>query len=224
MTRYWQYPIHLIQHGGGYASIVDPGSKDQSNQSLAVFSDEQQALGFMGACEIMGTPRQINNDREFGWLLTSLHAPVLGVVFDPNPIIDNPPGWEVSVRDLLENHLVIDNSPWNYPVYVVAKEQGFISIEDAGNDGQPLTAIGFFTNVEYVETYLKSASEVGTVCPIANVEEARSFLKQIHPRATAVAINPTVIDGQRTAKYCFTITTLLEKYLVTKKTSSEDSS
>ena len=224
MTRYWQYPIHLIQHGGGYASIIDPMDKDQSNQSLAVFCDEQQALGFMVACEIMGSPRQINNDREFGWLLTSLHAPVAGVVFDPSPIIDNPPGWKVSVKDLLDNHLVSDNSPWNYPVYVVAQEQGFISIEEADNDGQPLTAIGFFTSVEYVETYLEAAAEAGATCPIDNVEEARSFLKKMVPQATAVAINPTAIDGQRTAKYCFAITTLLEKYLVNKKTGPEDAS
>ena len=178
----------------------------------------------MVACEIMGSTRQINNDREFGWLLTSLHAPVAGVVFDPSPIIDNPPGWKVSVKDLLDNHLVSDNSPWNYPVYVVAQEQGFISIEEADNDGQPLTAIGFFTSVEYVETYLEAAAEAGATCPIDNVEEARSFLKKMAPQATAVAINPTAIDGQRTAKYCFAITTLLEKYLVNKKTGPEDAS
>lgn len=223
MTRRWRYPIYLIQHGGGYASIVDPLGENDANQSLVVCCEEERAIGFMAACGIMGAPRELNNDREFGWLLQSLQAPVTDVVFDPSPSVDDQDtAWRVSVRDLLDQHLNADNSPWNYPVYVVAKEEGFISVSGPGNDGQTVNAIGFFTSEERIEAYLTAADETGTPCAITNLEEARSFLKAIAPHSPAVALNPVISEGQCVAKHCFAIETLLEKYLVVTDKDAEE--
>lgn len=214
MTRHWQYPIYLIQHGGGYASIVD-GEEGGSSHSLVLSSTEEKAMGFMAACGIMGALRELKNDREFGWLLKSLQAPAGGVVFDPSPTIDEQKSaYRLSVRELLDDHLTADNSPWNYPVYVVARDNGFVSIAGVAADGGPLTAVGFFTSEERIATYLEATGEEGTVCAMQNLDEARSFLNAIAPQAAAVALNPTVREGQRSAKHCFAIEILLEKYLV----------
>lgn len=176
----------------------------------------------MAACGIMGAPREMNNDREFGWLLQSLQAPVTGVVFDPSPSVDDQSSAQrVPVRELLERHLNADNSPWNYPVYVVAQDEGFISIDGPGADGQTVTAVAFFTSEERIEAYLEATGNAGTACAMQNIDEARSFVKGIAPHAAAVALNPTFADGQRSAKHCFAIATLLDKYLVADENSSE---
>ncbi|MBP87320.1 MAG: hypothetical protein CMJ64_11455 [Planctomycetaceae bacterium] len=215
MTRHWEYPIYLIKHGGGYASIVDSTVDEPSKQSLVVCCEEEAAIGFMAACGIMGVPRELNNDREFGWLLQRLQTPVKGVVFDPSASVEEQDSaCRISVPELLEKHLVADNSPWNYPVYVVAQDEGFVSIDAADSDGRTMNVIGFFASEERIETYLEAVGETGTACAMANIEEARSFLKGIASQAAAIAINPTVADGQRTAKHCLAIETLLEKYLV----------
>ena len=215
MTRIWQYPIYLIQHGGGYVSIVDSASDTSSSQSLVVYSGEEKAIGFIGACGIMGAPRKLSNDREFGWLLQSLQAPVTGVLFDPSvPSEARSPAQRVSVRELLESHLNADNSPWNYPVYVVAQDEGFVSIDGPDADGQMITAIAFFTSEERIDTYLEATGDRGTVCAMQNVDEARSFVKGVASDAAAIALNPTFADGKQFAKHCFTIATLLDKYLV----------
>ena len=223
MTRRWKYPIYLIKHGGGYASIVDPTAEDSSRQSLVVFRDEEQALGFMAACGILGTPRELNNDRELGWLLQSLQAPVTGVVFDPSASAEEQDsGVRVTVQDLLEKDLVPDNSPWNYPVYVVAQDEGFVCIDGTDSDGKRIAAIAFFTSEERIAAYLAAANETGATCAMMDLGEARSFLTGVGSQAAAVAIDPTVEDGRRTAKHCLGIKTLLEKYLVVETENSKE--
>jgi hypothetical protein len=225
MKRHWQYPIYLIQHGGGYASIVDSDVKGQSHQSLVVCCKEERAIRFMAACGIMGAPRQLNNDREFAWLLKSVQAPVKGVVFDPSASVEaQESALRISVQDLLDKHVAVDNSPWNYPVYVVAQDSGFVSLQGANSDAESVTAIGFFTSEQQVETYLEAAKETGETCAMKNVDEARAFLTVMASQATAVALNPIVVDGYRTAKHCFSIATLLEKYLVAEGNNAEEES
>jgi hypothetical protein len=225
MTRPWQYPIYLIQHGGGYASLVDDAVSEQSSQSLVVCRDEEKAMSFMAACELLGKPRELQNDREFGWLLQSLRSPVTNVVFDPSVTVEqDESAWRVSVREILEQHLVADNSPWNYPVYAVAQGEGFISIEGQASDGRALTALGLFTDELRIEAYLEEADEAGTPCALTDLGEARTFLEAMSIHATAIALNPTVVDGQRTAKHCFAIETLLEQYLVVPGEHSKETS
>ena len=77
MSRYWEYPIYLIPHGGGFASMVDPNTPPDCarTQMLVVYTESEFALQFMAEFGMEDTPRMLFNDREFSWLLQSLRAP-----------------------------------------------------------------------------------------------------------------------------------------------------
>ncbi len=213
MSKVWEYPIYLVPHGGGYASIVDPQC-ERSTQLLAVFTAADLSMQFMMRFSILATPRPIHNDREFGWLLQSLQAPVTKVVFDPAPVEESiNPRWQFAVDELLQRHLTRDYSPWNYPVFVVAQETGFLSINGQTSAGQEIVAIGVFTLREKVEEYLAASGETGTLCEITNIEDARAFLSGLDEQVVAVALNPQFVEGRYTARHCFELTTILDKYL-----------
>ncbi len=217
MSRYWEYPIYLIPHGGGYASMVDPNAEADAEptQLLVVYTESEVAVRFMAEFGMADTPRMLFNDREFSWLLQSLRAPVTDVAFDPSPLGDKIDArWQVAVRELLDEHLSTDYSPWNYPVYAVAQESGFVSIDGAGSAGESLTVLGLFTSEDKAKSYLEAADESGELCTLTNLDEARIFLTALTEQIAAVALDPTVEQDQRTAKHCFPLETLLSKYLV----------
>lgn len=223
MTRSWEYPLFLIRHGAGFAAIVDPSADAEPTQALVVHQSESDSLSFMTACGISGMPTTLRNDREFVWLLESLRSPVVDVVFDPSPAAASTPSpnQRFSIEELLRDHLKADNSPWSYPVFVVAQETGFVSIVGSDAEGRELQAIGFFPTEERVQEYLEACGETGTPCAIANLDEARRFLSGIAAEVSAVAWNPDVVDGARVAKHCFEIERLLEKYLVERQPGAD---
>lgn len=217
MSRYWEYPIYLIPHGGGYASMVDPHAEagGEPTQMLVVYTQSDVAVQFMAEFGIPDTPRMLFNDREFGWLLQSLREPVTDVAFDPSPLGDKIDArWQVAVRELLEMHLTADYSPWNYPVYAIAQEAGFVSIDAAGSQGESLTVLGLFTSRDKAKGYLEAADESGELCTLTSLDEVRIFLMALTEQIAAVAVDPMVEQDQRTAKHCFPLEILLNKYLV----------
>ena len=126
----WKYPLFLVPMHGGYASVVDSSGEGDPVHFLAVFQDEQTASAFMHVCLILGQPRPLHNAREFCWLLQSLRDPVTHVAFDPEPDVPHVSArQQLSVRDLLQHHLVVDYSPWTYPIYAIAQAQGYASID-----------------------------------------------------------------------------------------------
>ncbi|MDA1054657.1 MAG: hypothetical protein O3C40_29870 [Planctomycetota bacterium] len=217
MSRYWEYPIYLIPHGGGYASIVDPNAQADAapSQMLVVYTESEVAVRFMSEFGMADMPRMLFNDREFSWLLQGLRAPVTDVAFDPSPLGDKSDArWQVAVRELLDEHLTADYSPWNYPVYAVAQEKGFVSIDGAGSHGESLTVLGLFTSEAKAMGYLEAANESGELCTLMSLDEARTFLSALTEQIAAVALDPIVDRDQRIAKHCFPLETLLNKYLV----------
>ncbi len=213
MSISWDYPVYLVPHGTGYVSIFVSG--DSTEQMLVVYTREQSAVDFMEDHGLAGTPRPLQNAREFRWLLEALRAPVTRVAFDP--VIKQrqaSPRWEVGVQSLLNDHLAADFSPWNYPVYVIAQDTGFACIRGRASDGRPLTAVAVFTSSEKATAYLESAEETGELCELADMNLTRRFLSSLALEVFSVALDPVVEHSTRTAKYCFDIATLLEKYLV----------
>ena len=213
MAFSWGYPLFLIPHGAGFASIVD--AESESAQRLVVYTRRAAAVAFMEEHALPGTPRALHNAREFRWMLEALRDPVCEVAFDPR-LEDQQtlPRWSVGVRTLLDEHLHADLSPWNYPIWVVAQESGFACIHGHSSDGRPLTAITVFTDATKAEAYLGAAGESGTLCELADLEQTRHFLNSLELRVFAVAVDPVADRQKRTARYCFDIATLLEKYLV----------
>lgn len=208
----WQYPIHVIQHQGGYVSLVNSEALDQTCQSLAVFATEESALCFMQQFSILGVPRSLGNDREFSWLLERLQEPVAQVAFEPQPIeADINPRWSATVQSLLTEHLSPDNSPWNYPAYVLAVETGFASIQFPDDLGEPKVALVLFTSREKAERCIEESHE-GTVCELKSTAEAKRFLTAIADVVDAVAIDPAMEESHLEAKHCFLLETLLNKY------------
>jgi hypothetical protein len=209
----WNYPVYLIPHLAGFVSIAANDGSDE--QMLVVYTCEPSASEFMDDHGLPGSPRPLQNAREFGWLLDALRAPVTRVAFDPR-VVDRQAHvrWEIPVKTLRDEHLAADLSPWNYPVYVVAQDTGFVCIHGQASDGRPLTAIAVFTSSERADRYLQAAGETGHLCELADMQRTRRFLDSLALEVFAVAVDPVADESTRTAKYCFDIATLLEKYLV----------
>lgn len=218
MNSSWQYPVYLIPHGVGYVSLVEPEVQEPPVHLLAVFTEAQAAEDLMSQFGVQGTPRALNNDREFCWLLQSLRAPVTQVAFDPKPTDEAVnPSWLVSVQELLDDHLSADYSPWNYPVYLIEQETGFSCIDGQTSDGRSLMALEIFTTQEKAEAYLRDVGQTGAIRTLTDMDETRAFFETIVSEITAVALDPIVTDGRGTAEHCFAVETLLAKYLVRHK-------
>ncbi|MGY8768557.1 MAG: hypothetical protein ACKVH8_09040 [Pirellulales bacterium] len=220
MTIQWNYPIYLIAHSGGYASIVDPTSEiEPPLQQLVVISEEKQALQFMGNFQILGAPKPLNNDREFGWLLQSLKPPVTSIAFDPNPVEKEINAtWTCSIGTMLEQHLSMDNSPWNYPVYFINQDTGYSSILGQSAEGQDVIVLNLFTTKDKANEFLKAADEPGDLEEYADMSSLREFLEGMQKSGSAVAIDPEITEAGRTAKNCLGLESLLSKYLVADTT------
>lgn len=214
MAFEWEYPIAVIAHGGGYASVIESEERGGERHSLIVVTETEASLELMQRLGILGAPRIIGNAREFRWLVQSLRKPVSHVAFDIDPVEDQPnPQWSVSIEELLRNHLIADFSPWNYPIYVVAVEHGFLCIASSTSDGRELTAVTVFRSKSLAAEYIE-ASQPGEICTIKNLQEAVRFFSAVSEVVDAVALDPSIVDGQASAEHCFAIETLLDKYLV----------
>lgn len=213
----WQYPLYLIPHGSGFASIVDPEGGELPEQLLVVHSDADEAAAFMVEFGLLGNPRKLANDREFSWLLRRLQHPVTRVAFDPRPLPQQVNArLTLGVQEILQQHLRVDFSPWSYPVFVIAQEQGFASIqlESAPHETEPTTALSLFTNREKAESYLEAAGETGTLCELTDLQLTRRLFEFLADEVAAVAMNPHVDNHRRLARHTFNMTTLLERYLI----------
>jgi len=221
MSFHWNYPLYVLPHEQGYASLVDGQGGDEI-QSLIACTTLQAAVELMNQFAMLGAPKPLRNHREFRWLLQSLQAPVSHVVFDPAPTDDQVNAqWGAAVDALLASHLPSDNSPWNYPVFVIGQAEGFASIEAPLDDHSTITAIGIFTTSENAESYLEAANEAGELLELTDLETAVTFLSAIQDDVSAVAIDPRIDAGRHTAEYCLGIDVLLDKYLVREELHDE---
>ncbi|MFO7903206.1 MAG: hypothetical protein R6U98_11120 [Pirellulaceae bacterium] len=223
---HFEYPLYLIPLETGYVSVVestpdtDSDVEETHTYYLAVFTERERAEGFMEAYGLEGGPQPLHNGREVAWVAESLRDPVNNLAFDPSSESASSESsnvdarWKVTVQDLLENHIVVDYSPWNYPVFVIEQQEGFASVEGRASNGERMRAIGLFTTGEKAEAFLRDAEETGTVRPIATMHQTREFLRSVLPDVTAVALDLTADRGHRSAEYCFSIGTVLDKYLV----------
>lgn len=213
MQYSWTYPLYLIAHSGGYASIVDPS--DDSQQLLVALTTEEKTLDFMQSFGILGAPRQLNNDREFAWLLESLRAPVTLVCFDPDPREEEVnAAWSTTIESLLQDRLEVDYSPWSYPVYLLRLESGFSSIKGADADANEMVVLCLFTNSQFAEEYLAASGDQGTVESIHSMAATRELMESLQGEIAAVAVDPEVRGQERIASHCIGLETLLSKYLI----------
>lgn len=212
----WEYPLYLIAHGGGYTSIVDPqDTDDQPQHILTTHSSEQVALNFMQQFAIIGEPRQLNNDREFRWFLKSLKLPVTKVAYDPNPVeFDVNAKWIAKIKTLLEDYLIVDNSPWNYPVFVVEKGDGFSSTTGNDEEGNPITLLNLFTEEDKAKKVSETQEGAGEVITLHNMEHIRELLLGLRDIISAVAMDPVYEENESSSQYCIGVEALLDKYLV----------
>jgi hypothetical protein len=214
MSFQWDYPIYLIPLPGGYASIRQKHDSNEPSLALVVYTNKELCHQFASEVGVASQPKPLKNAREFAWLLQNIRAPVTRVAFDPSADASTAK-WSASIEELLNDHLVIDYSPWNYPVFVVSQLDGFASIEGKAVDGRDvMRAIALFTDQEKARDYLVGADEAGAIHALHNLKETRDFLTAMSSAANAVAVNPVVEEGKRTAKHCFSIKTVLEKYLI----------
>ncbi|PQO35817.1 hypothetical protein C5Y96_09210 [Blastopirellula marina] len=212
----WEYPLYLIAHGGGYTSIVDPqDTDDQPQHILTTHSNEQVALNFMQQFAIIGEPRQLNNDREFRWFLKSLKLPVTKVAYDPEPVeFDVNAKWIAKIKTLLEDYLIVDNSPWNYPVYVIKQQDGYSSTIGNNEDGEPITLLNLFTEEEKAKKYAQTEEGAGELMTLHNMEHVREMLLGLRESVSAVAMDPVYEENESSSQYCIGVDALLDKYLV----------
>lgn len=215
-----KYPLYLLHHGPGYVSLVDVASAaDPQPQALALFGSYERAVEFVEQMAGFAGIRAIKNAREFQWLLTSLKEPVVEAVLDP--AMDRPEivgVWRRTVAELLEWGIEIDNSPWNYPVYLlksIGGQRGWSSIQ-VGAGSNWFSFIVMFTSEKLAPAYLAEIEgEDGPLelVLVPDMWSLRERLVSLGPEIAGVAINPTVAAGVRKCENCLEIGRLLGHYL-----------
>jgi uncharacterized protein (DUF952 family) len=215
------YPLYLLHHGPGYVSLVDIESTDEPQpQALAVFGSYERAVDFVEQMAGLAGIRAIKNAREFQWLLTSLTEPVVEAVLDP--AIDRPEivgVWRRRVTELLARDIEIDNSPWNYPVYLLksrGEKSGWSSIQ-AGGGSHWFSFMVMFTGKKLANAYqreIESEDGMSELISVPDMWRLREHLLELGTEIAGVAINPTVEAGVRKSAQCLEIGRLLEHYLL----------
>lgn len=224
MDLKYDYPLFLVKHGGGYISLLEEGADPETaDQALAVFSSEELAAEFIDGVGVMAGIKPLFNAREFAWLLASLRTPVVEVILDqPAGQLKLEGTWRESVSRLLNEHLIVDYSPWNYPVFAVqerfeGKELGYSCIQGSDNEGNPVTVLALFTEKEAAFDYLKACKIKGELQQFDRMPEIRDWLQSLDTQVAAVAIDPVIEKNQRRADQCIGLDRLLESYLVSKR-------
>jgi hypothetical protein len=212
------YPLSLIALDGGYVSVVDADEADPRPHYLAVFTSEDVAETFMQRCGVLGAIKEIHSARDFAWLLQSVRPPVTRVAFDPEPLSLTVQGrWLVEIQEMLNEHLLIDYSPWNYPAYVIRQPSGYASIHGETSHGSQWMAVSVFTSREKAVAFLTASGGAGEVEEVANLAAARKLLESLKDVVQAVAIDPTIEDDRHNAQHCLGLQNVLDKYLVQTK-------
>lgn len=228
-----RYPYYLLHHGQGYVSLVDVRSSIEPRpQALALFSTYQRAAEFLEQIAGFAGIKAIRNGRELQWLLTSLKEPVVETVLDP--AVDRPEisgTWRRTVGELLRRHIEIDNSPWNYPVFLLRSvgvgetaEGGWSSIQ-AGAGTHWFSFVVLFTSEVLAEAYRKEiAREDGwlELVVVPDMRCLRERLVELGAGIAGIAVNPTVAGGVRKCENCLEIGRLLTHYLTVVRAPGED--
>lgn len=223
------YPLFVLHHGPGYVSLVDASAGGEPPpQALALFSSHGLAAEFVERMVGFAGIKTLRNGRELQWLLASLKYPVSDAVLDP--AMDRPEiagVWRRTIRELVEEHIEIDHSPWVYPIYllrqthgdVVSKEGGgrlgWSSIS-AGEASNRFVFVAMFTDelaaCEYRE---RTESEDGwsQVVEVTGRVALREILVGLGAEIAGVAVNPSVEAGVRKCGNCLEIGRLLDHYL-----------
>lgn len=215
------YPLYLLHHGPGYVSLVDVESRREPQpQALALFSSYEKAASFVEQMGGLAGIKAIRNGKELQWLLTSLTEPVVESVLDP--AVDRPEIagiWRRSVAELLARGIEIDNSPWNYPIYLLKSievERGWSSIQ-AGAASTWFSFVVLFTAEKLALGYQQEIQRddgLSELVAVPDMWRLREHLLEMGPRIAGVAVNPSVEDGVRKCANCLEIGRLLEHYLV----------
>ena len=220
MSLALNYPLYLIALDGGYVSVVDADGAEPRPHYLAVFTTEEAAETFTQRCELLGAIKELRNARDFAWLLQSVRPPVTRVAFDPEPLSLTVQGrWLVDIQEMLNEHLLIDYSPWNYPAYVIRQPNGYASIHGQTSHGSQWTAVSIFTAREKADAFLTASGGPGEVEEVTSLAAARSLLESLTEVAQAVAIDPTIEEDRHNAQHCLGLQNVLDKYLVQSKPS-----
>ncbi|MBL8890557.1 MAG: DUF952 domain-containing protein [Planctomycetaceae bacterium] len=223
------YPLYLLHHGPGYVSLVDVhSSQEPQPQALALFSSYEKAADFVEQMGGLAGIKAIRNGKELQWLLTSLSEPVTDTVLDP--AVDRPEivgAWRRSVAELLESAIEIDNSPWNYPVYLLKSrdaQRGWSSIQ-AGTRSNWFSFLALFTGESLARGYQQAVEDEDGVCELVSIPDMwrlREHLLEMGTGIAGVAVNPQVEDGVRKCANCLEIGRLLEHYLVVVRPSESE--
>lgn len=228
-----RYPYYLLHHGQGYVSLVDVQSSIEPRpQVLALFSTYSRAAEFLEQIAGFAGIKAIRNGRELHWLLTSLKEPVAETVLDP--AVDRPEisgTWRRTVGELLRRHIEIDNSPWNYPVFLLrtdgvgGSEHGGWSSIQAGAGSHWFSFVVLFTSEALAEAYRKEIEpEDGWVelVAVSDMRRLRERLVELGAGIAGIAVNPTVAGGVRKCENCLEIGRLLTHYLTVVRAPGED--
>ncbi|MDP1564240.1 MAG: DUF952 domain-containing protein [Pirellulaceae bacterium] len=228
-----RYPYYLLHHGQGYVSLVDVQSSIEPRpQALALFSTYQRAAEFLEQIAGFAGIKAIRNGRELHWLLTSLKEPVAETVLDP--AVDRPEisgTWRRTVVELLRRHIEIDNSPWNYPVFLLRSGRlgetangGWSSIQ-AGAGSHWFSFVVLFTGEVLAEAYRKEIEPEDGWLELVTVPDMRCLrerLVELGAGIAGIAVNPTVDGGARKCEKCLEIGRLLAHYLTVGRAPDED--
>jgi hypothetical protein len=214
MTYAWEYPIFLVRCGSGFAAVEIDGQREESRFALAVFTREKLCEDFVRNVGIEGNQMSLGSDREFAALVAGLKPPFTAVVFDSTPEEDRVNAdWQVDITALLEDHLPLARSPWDYPLFVLRELDGYASVKGPATNGNPLVAVAVFTSREHADSFISAAERSAALVELAGPQALSDLLAELPRSVSVVAFNPVADGERRTAKHCVRIADIRAKYL-----------
>ncbi len=212
-----EYPIYLCSHKGGFASIGHETADDGEFTSFAIvmFSSTEKLERFLAAAGIEGEPLAVESEKLFIRFLYKLQAPFTAIAFDPLPDVAGSHAlWTVSVQSLLQEHLPLAQSPWEYPLYALSGVDDWEMIDGARSDGDSMFLLCLFCSEQTATAYADALDKKVTPQEIETPEALRLLVSGLLPAITAVAFDPAIgEDGTPIAGTCMSSDTILEKYI-----------
>ena len=103
------------------------------------------------------------------------------------------------------------NITWNYPIYLIPHQTGYVSI--AANDGSDDQMLVVYTCEESAASFMDDHGLSGAPRPLQNAREFGWLLDALHAPVTRVAFDPEVTDRRANPRWEIPVKQLRSEHL-----------
>lgn len=205
------YPVIVIRHGGGYASLASEMPDGAQLLAVAAFSNEQTLREFVVAARLEGEIEFLPTSEDFARFVRAMRPPAAAIAFDPEVTEEGiRTRGQVDVATLLRDFLPAMGITWNYPVYAIRMESGYACIAGETPQG-PMIALALFDEEDVATAYRAAAEVEGEIESILDAPALVTFLDALDDAINAVAFDPQVTEIGHMARWCVRRAMLIDK-------------